>query len=68
MLRLLIVIGALYALGALTMLVATWCDRWPRLKASLLKLGEAAGAFALGLLGFALVVLILRAAGVLETQ
>ena len=63
LLRFLVAISALYAMGALTLLIAGWLDRWPRLKEHILKLGEAACTFALGLMGFLIVVVVLRALG-----
>lgn len=62
--RVLIITASLYFTGAVTLLVSSWLGRWPRLKVQVVRLGEAACTFALGFIGFVVVVLILQALGV----
>ena len=61
----LLIIACLYAMGAFTLLVAGWLDRWPSVKAQVIRLGEAACTFALGMMGLMVVALVLGALGVL---
>lgn len=65
---LLLVIACLYALGALTLLVAGYLGQYPTLKAQVIRLGEAACTFALGFMGLMLVVIVLRSVGLLPSN
>lgn len=68
MARLLLVIVCLYALGAFTVLMAGYLDRWPRTRERVIQLGQAACNFALGLMALAFVVVLLRSFGILPPQ
>lgn len=61
--RLLLVLMGLLILAGVAFLVAIRLGRWPRLQHGFVRLGDAAITFALGLMGFVAVVLILRALG-----
>jgi hypothetical protein len=50
-------------LGGVALVLATWVDQWPRLRHVFIRLGDATVTFALGFLGFILVVLVFRALG-----
>lgn len=58
-----LVLMGLLILGGVAFLIAVRLTQWPRARAGFVRLGDAVISFALGLMGFAMVVLILRALG-----
>lgn len=61
--RLILIVLGLLILGGVGFLIAVRLHRWPRIHAAFLRLGDAAITMALGLVGLALVVVVLRALG-----
>lgn len=63
----LILLGLLI-LGGVAFLLAVRLHRWPKLQAGFVRLGDAAVTFAIGLVGYVLVVLVFRALGWLPSS
>jgi len=63
MMRLSLILIGLLIFGGASFLVAVRLSRWPRVQTGLIRLGDAAVTFALGLLAFVAVVMLLRAVG-----
>ena len=61
--RFTLVMMGLLILGGLAFLIAVRIQRWPKVQAGFVRLGDAVVTFAIGLLGFWLVVMFLRALG-----
>jgi len=61
--RFVLVLIGLLILGGVAFLIAVQLDRWPRARKGFLRLGDAIFTFALGLIGYVLVLVILRAFG-----
>lgn len=61
--RVSMILLGLLILGGMAFLIAVRVKRWPRVQHGFVRLGDAVVTFALGLLGYVLVVLVLRALG-----
>jgi hypothetical protein len=61
--RFTLVMMGLLILAGLAFLIAVRIGRWPKLQHGFVRLGDALTTFAIGVLGFWLVVLVLRALG-----
>jgi uncharacterized membrane protein YidH (DUF202 family) len=66
---LVLVLLGLLLLGGVGYLLAAWApQRWPRLQAALVRLGDAVFQMALGITGLVIVVVVLRALGWIPRQ